>query len=381
MRPTLVPGRRARAAVLFVSFAIPFVLGAQSSANRPASLRSKPIGVVAYVSGSLSLVRQGDEGPPLGPGDQVFDGDLLRTTPTSKASLSMDPSSGFSGSIAINPGTTFYLSRAALQGQPSTTLELMSGSLSAKVSKIAGKPRLDVSTGTSIFGVRGTEFEIALSVNDSLLAVCEEGVVTLSVKDAQADIPAGQAYQRQSGAGFVPLATQPADLRDLRAKWIEGEGQIFRAAPLKALAALESRYTDHVQAILDETKALALDPVYRQWLRERRAGAKIDPLDPAVLKQKKDIAPKLISLAKRIAVFERAWWRLQDMVEIVRDGQFSKNEIRKGLAVAAFVKAFDRDRPEIATAIFIYRRALGLYLERSPDSDDFISVLASGGMD
>ncbi|HUX36782.1 MAG TPA: hypothetical protein VMV44_02650, partial [Rectinemataceae bacterium] len=259
--------------------------------------------------------------------------------------------------------------------------DLMAGSLSAKVSKISGRPGLDVSTGLSTFGVRGTQFEIALSVNATLFAVCEEGAVAVTTGGAESPLPAGQAIQQGEEGPPVPISFDPASIGELRGKWLDNEGAVFRKAPLKVLALFERRYSEHARAILGETRSLVLDPVFRKWIEEDRTGAAPDPLDPQVLRDKKRLMPKLVSLAKHIAVFERVWWRLNDMVDIVRNGEVSKQEIRKGLAVAKFVADFDRDRKDLERAIFVYHRALALYGERSPDSEDLLTTLGSGGLE
>lgn len=385
MKARALSGGRLAALALALLLPAPAVL-AQSAAQavlaagREPSLRSRPIGSLSFIKGSLSLVRQGEAQAAPELGDPVYDGDLLRTDGSSSAVLAMDPSSGFSGSLSIAPGTALYLSRSLAQGQPKTSLGLMSGSLSAKVTKIAGTPTMGVDTGSSTFGVRGTQFEIALSLNDSLLALCTEGLVAiLSQGGAQTALPAGQALERASGGSFAPVKAEAAALPDLRESWLQREGEAFKKAPLKALGVLEGRYTEHAKAILADTRKLALDPVFRKWVEEHRAGTLPDPLDPRVLREKKDIAPKLIALGKRLAVFELAWWRLQSMVEIVKDGEYSRREIRRGLLVSKFVADFERDRAELERAIFVYRRALGLYLERSPDSEDFVATLAAGG--
>jgi len=371
-------------ALALTFFLLPQLQFAQSAAALAAGAasdpgRQKPLGSIDYVRGSVSIVRDGDALPDSGPGDPVYSGDLIRTGATSTASIAMDPSSGFSGSILISPGSAFYLGRNMVQDQPKTKLDLMAGSLSAKITKIAGSPGLDVNTGSSVFGVRGTEFQIALSLNNSLLAVCITGLVAVTRGEDVTALPAGQAIQQSSGEAFTPVAADLASIRDLKDRWIENEGEAFRHAPLKALSVFEKIYSEHAKILIEDGRKLALDPVFRKWLEEHRANAIPNPMSPQVLREKKDMAPKLIAMAKRLAMFERVWWRLRDMVEVVRSAEFSKQEIRKGLFVAQFVQSFDRDKRELERSIFIYRKALGLYLERSPDSEDFVTTLVTGG--
>ena len=197
MSATFRRAPRAIAFALAIAVLLP-TLAAQSAAALAAgasgsvSGRGKAIGSIEYLRGSIAIVRDGEALPEPGPGDLVYNGDLVRTDASSSASIAMDPSSGFTGSIAISPGSALYLNRS-MQGQAKTKLDLMAGSLSAKVTKIAGTPSLDVATGSSTFGVRGTEFQIALSLNDSLLAVCLEGKVAVTSGENFTALPAGQA--------------------------------------------------------------------------------------------------------------------------------------------------------------------------------------------
>ena len=372
-------------ACIVAIFGFPPALFAQSAADLVAGAMNdgrsatKPLGSIDYIRGNLALVRNGEAQADPGPGDPVYSGDLLRTDRSSTASIAMDPSSGFSGSFIISPGSVLYLDRAMAQDQPKTKLNLMAGSVSAKISKIAGSPGLDVATGSSDFGVRGTEFQVALSLNATLLALCIEGKVAVKGGGSVSALPAGQAVRQDSDGVFSSIGVDPSSIRDLRDRWMEGEGAAFRNAPLKALSIFEGIYSEHDKEIIDESRKLALDPIFRKWLQQHRLGVVPDAMNPQVLREKKDIAPKLISLAKRLAIFERVYWRLGAMVDIVRNGDFSRREIRKGLLVSQFVAIYDKEGPELEKAIFLYRAALGLYLERSPDSEDFVTTLLTGG--
>ena len=141
---------------------------------------TKPIAQFEMTSGAVSLTRAGAAQAAPEPGDPLFNGDLIRTGEKGRAVIAIDRTSGFSGTLTINTSSTVYISTKLVKEEPRTTLDLMNGSVSSKITKLAGTPGMVVSTGDSAFAVRGTEFEIAISINESILAICLEGMIAVA---------------------------------------------------------------------------------------------------------------------------------------------------------------------------------------------------------
>ena len=55
-------------------------------------------------------------------------------------------------------------------------------------------------------------------------------------------------------------------------------------------------------------------PTPKKWADQDRSGAKIDPLDPAVLREKKEIAGYLLNIRKVLFIFERVYYRVDEIV-------------------------------------------------------------------
>ncbi|MEI6875464.1 MAG: hypothetical protein WCL50_10095, partial [Spirochaetota bacterium] len=173
-----------------------------------------------------------------------------------------------------------------------------------------------------------------------------------------------------------------------RDTWITAEIGAFRSNPLKALASYELRYTDNVKQLLADAKALASHPVVKKWIAEFKVGSPVNPYDPQVLREKKEVAPLILALAKRLSVFERVYWRLEEVSALIKGSSFEKAELRRGLRVDRFLATVAENYGPTGNAILDFRQAERLYLLRNPDSagledigqgeDGFFSQQGSG---
>jgi hypothetical protein len=356
-------GRRIFQALGFAAFAV--FLGIDLPAL-PAPQRH--LALLDFASGAVGITRAGSPLPAVAPGDAVFDGDFIRTGADGHAVLALDPSSGFSGTLTVNPGSTVYVTRGLVKGQPRTGVDLMTGSVSTKLAKLAGTPGMTVSTGEAAFAVRGTEFEIAVSVNASLLAICLEGMISVSADKTQKNLGAGIAIAKKTDAVFARLPVPETDLRQYRETWIKEEIAAFNADPLKAITSYEGRYRENARDLVAGADRLAQSPILQRWISQEVSGSIPAPLDPQVMAEKKDIIPLIFAVARRMAIFERIYWRLDEVAGLVRGTRFEKELIRKDYTVAAFLRDLDTDRAAINAAIAVYRQAEDLYKNRNPDS-------------
>jgi len=139
---------------------------------------------VVQTEGSVELLAQDEESRPVGPGDEILQGQSLRTGPASSCDLEI---SGL-GSLRIQPSTTLRVDLAQFIGEaPSFRSQVESGRVLAVVRKLAAKDSFILSSKNAICGVRGTSFSLDSNGERSLVIVAEGKVAV---------VPAGPALFR-----------------------------------------------------------------------------------------------------------------------------------------------------------------------------------------
>ena len=182
---------------LFLALACVFVLascGRSSSGKGAATPEAGSIPAAPSVSkveirvvqteGSVELLAQDEEARPVGPGDEILEGQSLRTGPASSCDLEI---AGL-GSLRIQPSTTLRVDLAQLiGGAPSFRSQVESGRVLAVVRKLMAKDSFILSSKNAICGVRGTSFSLESNGERSLVVVAEGKVAV---------VPAGPALSR-----------------------------------------------------------------------------------------------------------------------------------------------------------------------------------------
>ena len=140
--------------------------------------------LVVQTEGSVELLAQDEEARPVGPGDEVLEGQSLRTGPASSCDLEI---AGL-GSLRIQPSTTLRVDLAQLLGgSPSFRSQVETGRVLAVVRKLAARDSFILSAKNAICGVRGTSFSLESNGERSLVVVAEGKVAV---------VPAGPALSR-----------------------------------------------------------------------------------------------------------------------------------------------------------------------------------------
>jgi hypothetical protein len=139
---------------------------------------------VVQTEGSVELLAQDEEARPVGPGDEILEGQSLRTGPASSCDLEI---AGL-GSLRIQPSTTLRVDLAQfIGGAPSFRSQVETGRVLAVVRKLMAKDSFILSARNAICGVRGTSFSLESNGERSLVVVAEGKVAV---------VPAGPALSR-----------------------------------------------------------------------------------------------------------------------------------------------------------------------------------------
>jgi hypothetical protein len=329
---------------------------------------AQPFGSIDYVEGSASIMRGNKTLGEANIGDEVMADDLIKTAADGIVIINLDRSTGMRGTLTIRPKSVAYLRLSKDSSGVKSGIELIAGQIASKMNKIAGNPSFNVSTETVAMGVRGTAFGVATSVNGSVLITCTEGEVSASDGQASFAVPAGKAVERRPAERLRLLAVAVSDPEQFEKRWIADEIEAFRADAPRALADFERRYTD-----LKERFIAAFDPLQKsetlaKWIREDSAGMAPRANDPATLREKRELIGKIQEVRKILFIFERIYYRIDQLEGIVLGTPLERVELKKGLSAGDFLRRFRAEASALERRVATFRYAERLYALRNEGS-------------
>jgi len=333
------------------------------------------IGRIDYVEGGATITRSSKILGEANIDDVLLSGDLIKTASDGLVVIAMDKSTGMNGSITVRAKTALYIKVENVKGEKKTTVDLIAGSIGSKVTKLAGAPKMQVTTSNTVMGVRGTQFLVSCSVNDAILVACDEGQVFVTDGKEEIAVPAGKAVQKRLDERFISMPIALSSAEEFRKNWIADEIEAFNANPVAALAGFEKRYSDYGVRFDKAFEPLARSVVLKKWLDEDRAGVVPRALDPNVMKEKKEIIGPLQSIRKVLFIYERLYYRVEEIVDLLAGGQYDRKEIKKGLTVGDFIRRYRDEKDGLGRRMALFRYAEKLYELRNEGgpsgSDEF----------
>jgi hypothetical protein len=329
------------------------------------------VGTIDYIEGGVSISRSGKTIAFPNIDDPILSGDLIKTVSDGLVIIALDRNTGMKGTITVRPRSSLYLKLDSYRGESRTTIDVLTGSIGSKVSKLMGSPSMNVSTSGTVMGVRGTEFDVAVSVIEAVLVACMEGKVACSDEGGEVAVPAGKVVEKRPGERFAFIPVAVSSLRDFRQRWIAEEIEAFKADAPRAMADYAERYTKLKEAFDEAYEPFQKSPVLLKWLDEDKRGLRPNPMDPAVMREKKEMVAYLLQLRKVLFLFERTYYRVDELSDILSGGPYERTEIKKGLAIGDFLRRVKDERDQLARQVARIRYAELLYAQRDPDGEYF----------
>jgi len=365
------------------AFGLVFFAGAALLFTASAPSAEKPCGNVSYIVGKATVTHNGKTAA-LDMDSPIYANDLVKTSDKSKVEIKPNKSTGFSGTIRVAANTSFYFKLSAVKGEPASTLDLMAGQVGMKVAKLAGAPSAQVRTDTAACGVRGTDFEVTVTLTGSLLVTCDEGEVgCLGIDgDEEAVGPnstGGMAAQRDEGGSFQAVDVGKATLAELRDRWSNEKLTVLRANPRKAMAQLAGLYLKNKPAFDKSFDPLEKSAAFARWMKEDAdPNFKPNVRSAQTLKDLKEVDKPILAMRKELMFLERYVYRLEGFRSIVEgSAEFDQpladakgaailDDSGKPMTARLFYKRFDRERTELLRRIGMFRYAERLHSKRNP---------------
>jgi hypothetical protein len=343
---------------------------------------AQKVGAFAYLEGDVTLVRNSEEleGPQIGQALQNFD--MIRTGGDGLAELTVSTPSAPKMTLRISPKTQFSLEITKLGQKQQTTVGLVGGTVSLKVSRLAGSQAVNVKTDAAAMGVRGTDFTVTSPPTGDILITCDEGEVICTDDEGRelTAIPGTVVEKRQEVEGeeqarrfrAVPVAV--SDLEAFRTNWNTERIEALRANPLLWIRKFAPVYRRLSRAFdRNYRELMKQQAILNKWQREDRKGGLGSSME--IMREKKDIARYLKALRATQFLFERVYFRLLEL-KSYHDQGLGRGTIEADDTGAAettdiFFKRFERERREMARKMAVVRWVTRMYALRNDGSVPF----------
>lgn len=340
-----------------------------------------PFGSVDYVEGNAIIVRSGKSLGEANIGDNILPDDMIKTASDGLVIIALDKSTGMRGTLTIKQKSVAYIRLAPGDSGPRSTIDLIAGQIGSKLAKISGSPSLQVQTDSVVMGVRGTAFTMASSVNGSILVVCTEGAVACTDGGDPISVAAGKAVEKKASERLrlVPIAVSSPE--QFEKNWIADEIEAFRSNAVRALGDFEKRYTEQLVRFNEAFAPLQKSETLSKWIREDSAGLVPPPNDPTVLKEKKAISGDILSTRKVLFIFERIYYRIMQLDQLVMGTALERQNIRPGYSAGDFIRKVRTDAAGLEKRMFLFRYAEKLYELRNAGGAGLPGMSGSGSDD
>jgi len=332
----------------------------------PFAFAGKVIGQITFLTGKVTLVRNGEPLPmaQLKIGTPIEDFDLIRTGPNGKLDLIIRTPQNQQIQLAIQSNTVFSIETNKLTANTSrTTFEMMSGTLSCKVDKLAGN-EVQVKTKSAAMGVKGTNFKVSTVASDDILVTCDEGRVLCRDEE-------GKEYYAEPGFAVESLSEEQqfqqikitdGDLETFRLKWVSQRLNVFKANAARVLfqfSSLFQKYYNELVTIYNELKKKR--GIFDKWMDEDRHG-EIAPLAD-LIKEKRAVAGLLLRAKGKLYMFDRIYFRILEIESYYNEG--IGRETYRSFSPQKFFADLATKKFQIENMIYVIRYLFKLFAIRN----------------
>lgn len=339
------------------------------AAAAPLSAQEK-IGEAVYLDGQVSITRGGSALDPSGIviGAPIDNFDQMETGDDGNAQVQITTTRAAASTITVSPDTQFTFELSALQGKQASSINLISGSLSLKVSRLASSQALDVQTESAVLGVRGTEFDVSISDAGDVLVTCSTGAVACTTENGvEYQAVPGTAVESEEGEAFRTVAAPVTDLQGFRRAWMEQRRKVIRANTGRLIQLNVERYR-LLRAAFDRDYAALMrqQDVISKWRSEDRRGrmGTIAQMD----RERRAVLETMLGLRRTQFLLERVQFRLLRLKRL-HDQGYGRGTLSGGVTTSEFFDQLQHERTDVNTRMAAIRNVARLYALRNGGTD------------
>lgn len=341
------------------------------------------VGVISYLEGDVEVSRGGRY---LSPGniDIGLSIESLDTIETgSNGYVEVEMSAPAAGSLVkVRPGSAFYFETSAQSGSRIETLfQMLRGSLSLKVGKLSSRESYKVQTDSAVMAVRGTEFNVDMTADRSVLVTVPEGRVESETDSRTVMAQPGTVAVIDERAQISAMNIAPDDIDLYREYW---QGLRLDALKINARLSVQqfSRQWDQQLPRLENAmrELASNDDIFGRWERVMQGRAEMPPTGDAV-RDKREVSPGMLELRAILPSAERTFNTLIGLEDAYRQG-FAEGPFQAGnyRNASDFYRSFQSDKSDMKDMLARARYLVRIYSVMDASAGGFPDSNASSIM-
>ena len=342
-----------------------------------AGLLAGNVGEISYLMDRATISRDGKTwAASFGSGVENYD--TIRTDARGLAEIGVLPETGVDGLVRVQPKTTLYLDVSTLRGGSKARVELLSGSVSATVKKLAGRSDFTIRSQGVAMGVRGTSFSVTASASGDLLTTCSDGEVLCTDENgARLTAKPGTAVEKTAEGLYRSIPVRVSDLESFRRNWNAEKIEALKSNAGPAIRDYARRYQD-LKTGFDEAyrDLLARREILDKWYREdarNGTGTRIE-----TMREKSALMPALMKIRGTLFLFERVYYRLLELRDYHGQG-YGAGFVGEGVDADLFFRRLETESRDLENRMETIRYVLKLYAKRNDGVSLFDDLLGGGG--
>ncbi|MFP4179262.1 MAG: FecR domain-containing protein [Spirochaetaceae bacterium] len=335
---------------------------------------SPPGGEIVYMEGEVDILRDGTRVPShrVDAGFIIEEFDMVETGSGGYVEFVLTSSYGGGASVTVNPNTSFYFEGVEGKKRKETEFSTMAGSMAYKVKKLSGNEAFRVRTESAVMGVRGTDFDVTISPEGSVLVACEEGRVAVTDEKEGASYYSepGQVVEKLTEQGVQSRRVSASELESFRESWIESREEVFKRGAPTFIKSYGRRYLQYLPKFEEVYKELE---THRSKLK-RFEGEGVPGSLGDVFRTKSDASPAVVKMRSILPVFEHVFFRLQTLERYHSQG-IGKGMIDSKTSSERFFRSFRNESSKVKEMLSETYYLLRLYQKAHEASGGGPSIL------
>ncbi len=315
---------------------------------------AQELGRIVYIEGTVDFFQQGEEAYA-DIGTSIFAGDLIRTGLNGYVELEVNTGPT---TVVVSEDTALYVQPQTGRGRTETSFQLLRGDLDFIVDRLVGDESVSVDTGTVVLGVRGTEFQVRTSPDDSVAVGVTEGRVAVEREQEEVIADAGTAVESVNRGRLNSRQVDPEEMPEFLAGWQEARIEAFRAGADTFITAYGRRYLDQHPRFVEAYRALA---PYAEEMREAAGDTGIGGRGSR-FQLRAEVSGPAVQVRSILPLFENTFYRLGELARYHAEG-VGRTSINNRLSSAEFFRTFNSRKATTERRLAEARYLLELYRE------------------
>jgi len=324
----------------------------------PWAVAASPVATLVLLEGDVTVVRNGQ----VFASEKVVEGfpiegfDTVSTGATGKAEVRFVSATGLTGTLRLDPATSLYLDLSSLKDQQTAGVELLAGSVTVRLTALAGGSGAEVRTELGTFGGAARVFRVVVAPAGDVLVSAAAGKVACRVEGRTVFIEPGSVAEALALDRSVrTFRVNASTVASAEASWSAQRRQEFRDRAAVYFKALAGRYQ------------LEASRFQRAWERTQRETNEAG-------------APGAVANLRRAAFpLERSLFRVAALKQLLDEGVLDPAvELNRGYTARDFFRQAGQDQASwsgrLAQARALYRQQADQHGGEFPKASEGLDI-------